>query len=80
MISRAIEASSALHILNNGISFFMVGFGYGTLASETNLLSSLFNLGLKLLFFLFILFAGIKLHWFDKVKRDDAAEFNGKNK
>lgn len=76
MISRGIEASSALHILNNVISFFMVGFGYGSFSSEQNLSSSLFNQGLKLLFFLFILYADKKLHWFDKVKQDDVARFN----
>ena len=80
VISRGIEASSALHILNNCISFFMVGFGYGSFSSEQNVSSSLFNLGLKLLFFLFVLFADKKLHWFDEVKKDDVTAFNEKRK
>jgi len=37
-----------------------------------------FVLVLKLLFFLFILYADRKLHWFEEVKYDDIAAFNEK--
>ena len=78
MISRGIEASSALHILNNFTGIFMAGLGFGSITAEQTVFNSVFVLVLKLLFFLFILYADRKLHWFEEVKYDDIAAFNEK--
>ena len=80
VFSRGIEASSVLHMLNNFTGILMAGLGYGNITSEQSVQSVLINLLFKLAFFLFVLYADKKLHWFDEVKRDDVAEFNEKNK
>ena len=78
LFSRGIEAPTALHIINNMFEIYLTGFGFGTITAEQNIPYTLFNLGFKLLFVLFILYADRKLHWFDKVKSDDVAAFNAK--
>ena len=77
--SRGIEASSALHILNNFIEISMAGFGYGSLTAEQTVSSPLFNVTFKFLFLVFMIYAGKKLHWFDKVQFDDVEPFNAKH-
>jgi hypothetical protein len=39
-----------------------------------------FENAVKIAFFIFILIASRKFHLFDKVKRDDVAEYNAKHK
>ena len=58
----------------------MAGLGYGELSSQQTIQSALINLILKLAFFVFVLYADKKLHWFDEIKRDDVAEFNERSK
>ena len=77
--SRGIEASSSLHILNNVIEICMAGFGFGSLSAELSISSPLFNVILKLLFLVFIIYADKKLHWFDQVKYDDIEPFNARH-
>ena len=76
VFSRGIEASSALHLVNNGIGMLMVGIGFGYITSEVTVFSAVFNIVLKLLLLLFIIYADRKLHWFDEVKKDDITKFN----
>ncbi len=76
--SRGIEASSALHILNNVIELIMGGFGFGSLGAEQTLSSTLIIIGLKLVFLAFIILADKKLHWFDELRYDDVEPFNAK--
>lgn len=78
MFSRGIEASSASHLVNNGIGMLIAGFGFGYITSELTVFSAVFNMILKLLLFLFILYADRKLQWFDKVEKDDITAFNAK--
>ncbi len=78
--TKGIEASSVLHILNNFTGLLMAGLGFGKLTSEQSAGGLLINLFFKLAFFLFILYADKKLHWFDEVKKDDVTEFNEKCK
>ena len=78
VFSRGIEASSAFHLVNNGIGMLIAGFGFGYITSELTVFSAVFNMILKLLLFLFILYADRKLHWFDKVEKDDITAFNAK--
>ena len=77
--SRGIEAASALHIINNMSEIYMAGFGFGKITAERTVPSVIFNVGLKILVFLFILYASKKLHWFDEVQKDDVTEFNAKH-
>lgn len=80
VFSKGIEAPSALHILNNMTEIYMAGFGFGAVSATQTIPEMLFNLFFKILFFLFVLYAAKKLHWFDEVKRDDVAEFDKKHK
>ena len=74
--SRGIEASSALHILNNLIELIMGGLGFGILTAEQTLSSTVIIIVLKLLFLVFIVYADQKLHWFDEVQYDDIESYN----
>ena len=76
--SKGIETSSALHILNNLIELIMGGLGFGKLAAEQTLSSTLTVIILKLLFLAFIIYADKKLHRFDEVRYDDIGPFNAK--
>ena len=78
VFSKGIESSSAMHMVNNLTAIYMAGFGVGSITSEQTIRDQVINIITKLVFFLFILFADRKLHWFDEVKRDDVAPFNAK--
>lgn len=80
VITRGIEAPSALHILNNTIEIYMAGFGFGAISATQTVPETLFNLFFKMVFFLAVLYAAKKLHWFEEVKHDDVAEFDKKHK
>ena len=77
--TKGIEASSALHILNNATEIFMVGFGFGLITAEQTAGQVLFNPGFKILYLIFIFYAARKLHWFRDLKKDDAAEFSAEH-
>ena len=76
ILSKGLEAPTALHIANNLSELYMTGFGYGLLTSDQSVSSMLFNLVFKILYLLFIIYATKKLHWFDEVKYDDVTSFN----
>ena len=78
--TKGIEASSALHILGNLTAITMMGIGFGTLTSEQTIGAALAGLVPEVLSFLFILYAGKKLRWFDDVKKDDVTPFHEKAK
>ena len=80
LCSKGIESPSVLHYFNNATEIYMAGFGYGLITSEQTVPDTVFRLILKILFFLFILYANKKLHWFDEVKCDDVARFNSRRK
>ena len=80
VITKGLEAPSALHIINNVTEIFMAGFGYGIITSEQNIPNIAVNLVLKILFFAFIIYANKKLHWFHEVQRNDVAEFDARLK
>ena len=80
VITRGLEAPSALHILNNMTEIYMAGFGFGAISATQTVPETLFNLFFKIVFFLFVLYAAKKLHWFEEVKRDDVAEFDRKHR
>ena len=78
VVSRGIEAASALHILNNSIGIFMAGFGFGTITAEQTIKDSIIVMILRILFFLIVLYSDRKLHLFEEVKYDDVRAFNEK--
>lgn len=78
LFSRGLEAPSVLHFYNNAVEIFMAGFGYGIITAEQNIPDTIFNLILKILFCLFIIYAERKLKWFDEVQNDDVAAFSAK--
>ena len=78
ILTKGLEAPTALHISNNLFEIYMAGIGYGSITAEQTIPDIVFNISFKILFFLFILFADKKLNWFDKVKSDDVARFNAK--
>ena len=80
VITKGIEAGSALHIVNNMFEICMCGIGFGSITAEQTIPSVAFNLFFKLLFFAAILYADRKLHWFDQVQADDVSAFNNKGK
>ena len=76
--TKGLEASCALHIANNLVSFYLVGFGIGAIESDVTILSMVITGGFQLLYLAFIIFATKKLGWFSKIKKDDVAVFNAK--
>lgn len=78
ILSRGLEAPSAIHIANNVSEIFMAGFGFGIITAEQTVPDVALNLALKVVFCLFILYASKKLHWFDELKYDDVEAFNAK--
>ncbi|MBO6093005.1 MAG: hypothetical protein J6P40_05160, partial [Oscillospiraceae bacterium] len=80
LYSKGIESPSILHIFNNAAEIYMAGFGYRLITAEQTIPDVVVNLTIKALFFLFILYADKKLHWFDEVKTDDVVLFNSQRK
>ena len=78
LFSKGIESSSAMHTINNISGIIMAGFGFGSISSGATVKGAIVNRIPEILFFLFILFADRKLHWFDDVKKDDVEQFNSR--
>lgn len=78
--TKGLEAGSAMHIINNLTLMELAGFGFGEITADETISGLVLDCCTKVVFFLFILFADRKLHWFDKVKYDDVAKFNGEEK
>ena len=76
-ISRGIEASSAIHIVNNMIAFYADGLGLGTIGSQVSVVDLIVTLIIDVVYVLLLLHLR-KKGFFDRIKRDDAAEFNAK--
>ncbi|MBR5642404.1 MAG: CPBP family intramembrane metalloprotease [Firmicutes bacterium] len=76
-ISRGIEASSAIHIVNNMVSFYLAGFGLSPLSSEISVEGLLVTVAIDAVYVLVLLYLRRK-GWFDRIKKDDVAEFNAK--
>ena len=76
-ITKGLEASCALHIINNMIAFYFAGFGFSGITSEVQIGDLIADIIICGLYLAFIIFADKKLGWFNRVKRDDAAEACG---
>ena len=80
VFTKGLEAGSVLHIINNMVSIYMAGFGFGAITTEQTVQDLVSENAVKIVFFLFILFADKKLLWFDEVKCDDVGKYNAKMK
>ena len=77
-ITHGLEASCAMHIVNNMASFYFLGFGFESTGSQVSITDMAVSLGVCVLYLVFIIYADKKLGWFDHIIKDDAAEFNAK--
>ena len=77
-VTKGLEASCALHIVNNMTSFYLAGFGIGGIRTEVSLLDFIIPTCFGLLFLGFIILAKNKLFWYNVVKKEDVALFNAK--
>ena len=55
-LTDGIEASSAMHILNNMTIFYMVGFGLGTIQTDSTVADAIVSAVLMAAFILYVLF------------------------
>ena len=76
--TKGLEATSALHIVNNMSAFYLSGFGYGAISSEVDYTSFIWAAAINIVYIIIIIVIDKKLGWFDHVKRDDVTEFNAK--
>lgn len=77
--SRGIEATSAAHIVNNYIAFYLSGFGLSAITSEIDPASLVFAIIIDVVYAALILGLGKKFNWFTS-KGDGAAAFNEKRR
>lgn len=75
-ITRGIEASSALHIMNNVPIFYLVGAGLSGVSGSSNLITIVYTLCVNGVFVLIMLILRMKTHLFDEVRKDDLAVWN----
>ena len=76
-LTRGIEASSALHIANNMTIFYTVGLGFGVVTSQTTMSDFILSVSIDIVFLIAVMICR-KRGMFDKVKMNDAAEYNAK--
>ena len=76
--TKGLEASSALHIVNNMVAFYLTGFGIGGISKDVEIAPTILVAVCALIYLAFMIFASKKLGWFSKVKKDDVTEFNAK--
>lgn len=76
--TKGLEASCALHIANNLISFLFAGFGIGGVKTDVPVMEVVVVCVLALVYLGFTVFASKKLGWYSKIKKDDVTPFNEK--
>ena len=74
--SRGIEATSALHIVNNLVCFLLEFFGITKISSEVSTEDMILDITINLTFVAVILLIRYKTDWFDRIKYHDAVEWN----
>ena len=78
VITKGLEAGSALHIVNNMTIFYMAGFGLAEIKSDVDLSGTIVDILINVVYVIFLIVIDKKFHWFDEVKKDDVAIFNEK--
>ena len=77
-LGRGIEVSSALHIANNMMAFYLVGRGMTSISSESTVQGLIFDIVVDVLYLVIVLAIGNKRGWFDKIRKDDKGKWNAK--
>ena len=77
-IGRGIEISSAYHIVNNMTIFYMQGMNLATIESNSTMHDLLLESCTGVVFVLLIFIISRRHNWFNKIRHDDAAAWNGK--
>ena len=77
-VTNGLEASCALHITNNMVAYYLVGFGMGSTKTEVAVTDVISTVAVCCIYLAFIIFADKKLGWFHKSKKDDVAAVNEK--
>ena len=75
--SKGLELSSAAHIMNNLLAFYLAGFGLATISSEVDVVGTIVPLVKDVVFAVIVILVGRKRGWFVATK-DGAAAFNAK--
>lgn len=78
VITKGLEAGSALHIVNNMTIFYMSGFGFAKIESDADVPGLILDATVNIVYVIFLIVIDKKFHWFDEVQKDDVAEFNEK--
>ena len=78
LLTKGLEASSAVHIANNMVAFYSTGLGWGAIKSEVGVRDIIFDICVYVVYIGFIIYADKKLHWFDEAKKDDVEIYNRK--
>jgi membrane protease YdiL (CAAX protease family) len=76
--TNGLEAGCAMHIINNMVAFYLTGFGFGSVKTEVEVMDLIIVTVLCCVYLAFVIFADKKLGWFNRIKKDSAAEFNAK--
>ena len=77
-ICRGIEGSSAIHVVNNMIAFYLAGLGVDALGSEVSVEGLVVTVVIDLVYIIVLLILRKKTDWFERVRKDDVAVWNEK--
>jgi|GEM_PF-456315 len=75
--TKGLEATSALHIVNNYVAFYCAGFGLDPATSEITVESLVVALVIDVVFAVIVIALGKRFNWFD-AKKDGTVAFNRK--
>ena len=79
-LTGGLEASCAMHIVNNMAAFYLTGLGYGAVDSEISIPGMLFSIAIDAAALIVLLILKRKTRLFDRVQRDDVTAFRGRRK
>lgn len=79
-LTGGLEASCAMHIVNNMAAFYLTGFGYGEVGSEISVPGMLISIAVDAAALIVLLILKRKTSLFDRVQRDDIAPFEEKRR
>ena len=75
-IGHGLEVPAALHIVNNLSAFLLEGFGYQKISSSTSTEEMIVTVLINVVYVLAVLFISMKTDWFDRLKYNDAGDWN----
>ena len=79
-LTGGLEASSAMHIMNNMAAFYLTGFGLAEIGSDITTGGLLMSVGIDAVGLLVLLILKRKTRLFDRTQRDDIAPFDAKRR